>query len=105
MCRIEPQGSADVANILAVARRYECPFAILGGGVSPYRGASSADQGVTIDMRRMKKIAFVAEAALRVGAGSVWGEVYRALEPFNMSATGTRSSLTDVVGSILGGTC
>lgn len=102
-CRIEPRNSSDVANTLAVARQYECHFAILGGGVSPYRRASNADQGITIDMRRMKNIAFVAETTIKVEAGSVWGEVYRALEPFNMSATGTRSSLTGVVGSILGG--
>ncbi|TID13242.1 FAD-binding domain-containing protein [Venturia nashicola] len=103
LCRIEPHNSSDVARVLAIARGHECHFAILGGGVSPYRGASNADQGITIDMRRMKNIAFVAETAIRVEAGNVWGEVYRALEPFNMSATGTRSSLTGVVGSILGG--
>lgn len=103
LCRIEPRDSSEVASILTVARQYECTFAVLGGGVSPYRDASNADSGITIDMRKMASIAFVDGAAVRVGPGIVWGEVYRVLEHFNMSATGTRSSSTGVVGSILGG--
>ena len=105
LCRIEPEQPAHVAEILATLRKYECQFAILGGGTSPFRGASNADQGVTIDMQRMNHVAFANETSLelKVGAGSVWADVYHALDALNMSATGTRNSLTGVVGSILGG--
>ncbi|KAI9675990.1 MAG: hypothetical protein M1822_008376 [Bathelium mastoideum] len=90
---------------MSVIRRHQCHFAVLGGGMSPFYGASNADGGITIDMGRMKDIAFVDEANLhlKVSAGSIWANVYRALESFNMSATGTRNSLTGVIGSILGG--
>lgn len=56
-------------------------------------------------MRRMREIAFVEGTDLQVsvGAGNLWADVYRALQPWNMSAVGTRNSLTGVVGSILGG--
>lgn len=37
------------------------------------------------------------------GAGAVWADVYRELDPRNMSATGTRNGLPGVTGSILGG--
>jgi FAD/FMN-containing dehydrogenase len=56
-------------------------------------------------MRRLNSIDFVEDekSAIRVGAGNVWADVYRELDPWGMSATGTRNSLTGVVGSILGG--
>jgi hypothetical protein len=94
-----------VAEILAIVRKHECHFAVLGGGTSPFRGASNAHEGVTISLRRMKEVSFVDETKreIRVGGGSLWADVYSALDPFNMSATGTRNSLTGVVGSILGG--
>jgi hypothetical protein len=33
----------------------------------------------------------------------LWADVYRYLDPLDLSAAGTRNSLTGVVGSILGG--
>jgi FAD/FMN-containing dehydrogenase len=105
ICRIEPRDSQDVEVILSAARLYECHFAVLGGGTSPFRLASNAARGITIDMRRIKEVSFVDgnDSQITVGAGSLWSEVYQALQPRNMSATGTRNSLVGVVGSILGG--
>lgn len=105
LCRVEPEDSADVAEVLTIVRHYDCHFAVLGGGTSPFKGASSAIQGVTIDMRRMRNVTLIDNGKLevRVGGGSRWADVYRTLDPFNMSATGTSNSLTGVVGSILGG--
>lgn len=56
-------------------------------------------------MQRMKSVQLVDNDLLhvKVGAGAVWADVYRELDPRNMSATGTRNSLTGVTGSILGG--
>jgi FAD/FMN-containing dehydrogenase len=105
LCRVEPEDSKDVAEVLQIIRRYECHFSILGGGTSPFRGASNADQGITIDMRRMKDIEFVnkTKGELKVGAGSLWADVYRALEPFKMAATGTRNSEYKYgVGEVIG---
>ncbi|KAH8821358.1 hypothetical protein F5884DRAFT_827612 [Xylogone sp. PMI_703] len=104
-CRVEPQNASDVAKILAVAKVHWCHFAVLAGGTSPFRYASNADGGITIDMRRMKSVQIVDDQLLhvKVGAGAIWADVYRELDPRNMSATGTRNSLTGVTGSILGG--
>jgi len=104
-CRVEPSTAAEVSKILTVAKVYQCRFAVLAGGTSPFRYASNADGGITIDMQRMKRVELIDEDLLhvKVGAGAVWADVYRELDPRNMSATGTRNSLTGVTGSILGG--
>lgn len=41
--------------------------------------------------------------AVQVGGGVIWADLYRFLDPYNLTAVGTRNSLTGVVGSILGG--
>lgn len=53
----------------------------------------------------MNKVEFVQgdTPTLNVGGGAIWADVYRELDPRNLSAVGTRNSLTGVVGSILGG--
>jgi hypothetical protein len=58
-------------------------------------------------MRRMKSVELIDEDLLhvKVGASATWADVYRELDLRNMSATGTRNSLTGVTGSILGGMC
>ena len=94
------------ARILTTIRAYACRFAILGGGASPFKGASNSEDGVTLDLSRMKHIELLegnAPPKLKVEAGAVWQEVYHYLRPRRLYAVGTRSSLPGVVGSILGG--
>lgn len=78
---------------------------MLGGGTAPFRGASNADGGVTIDLQALK---FVRESddypnSIDVGGGALWDDVYGYLDPKNLTAVGTRNSFTGVAGSILGG--
>ena len=104
-CRVQPSNADEVAKILAVARGQKCHFAVLAGGTAPFRYASNADQGITIDMQKMKTLELIAsDTLMRVGAGALWADVYRELDLRNLSATGTRNSLSGVTGSILGGT-
>lgn len=103
-CTAEPSTSTEVAEILTTAKMYECHFAVLAGGTSPFRYASSADGGITINMRRMRWVDLDEDILqIKVGAGALWGDVYRELDPKNMSATGTRNARNGVTGSILGG--
>jgi FAD/FMN-containing dehydrogenase len=104
-CRVQPSNTVEVAEILAVVREQNCHFAVLAGGTAPFRYASNADQGITIDMQKMKTVELIAsDTLMTVGAGALWADVYRELDPRNLSATGARNSLTGVTGSILGGT-
>ena len=103
-CTVRPRRAKEIADILAIAREHSCHFAVLAGGTSPFKGASNADGGITIDMSLMKSIELDADSMqLTVGGGSLWADVYRFLDPRNLSATGTRNSLTGVAGSTLGG--
>ncbi|CAD6576146.1 MAG: hypothetical protein ASARMPRED_007618 [Alectoria sarmentosa] len=103
-CTVRPRGAGDVASVLAIAREQACHFAVLGGGTSPFKGASNAEGGITIDMSLLKNIELDPDSMeIAVGGGSLWADVYRFLDPRNLSATGTRNSLTGVVGSVLGG--
>ena len=102
---MQPRTAEDVATTLNIARTQSCHFSILGGGTSPFRGAAIAENGVTIDLRRMDWVKFVdnRQNLLAVGGGATWNDVYAALDPLDLYAVGTRNSLTGVVGSILGG--
>ncbi|KAK8078575.1 hypothetical protein PG996_004745 [Apiospora saccharicola] len=111
-CRVQPRSADEIAAVLNVVRERRCRFAVLGGGTAPSAGSSNAEGGVTIDLRRMDDVRMVDapktdwstnDPVVQVGGGARWADVYRLLEPRNMSAVGTRSSLTGVVGSILGG--
>jgi FAD/FMN-containing dehydrogenase len=103
-CTVEPSTSTEVAEILMMVKIYECHFAVLAGGTSPFRYASSADGGITINMSRMRWVDLNEDLLqVTVGAGALWGDVYRDLDPKNMSVTGTRNARNGVTGSILGG--
>ncbi|KAM7185569.1 protein of unknown function (DUF3328) domain containing protein [Rhypophila sp. PSN 637] len=107
-CRAQPLSASEVADVLHIARTRRCPFAVLGGGTSPFRGGSNVQGGITVDLQLMKAIGLLdygqeGEQAIRVDGGAIWADVYRELDPRNLSAVGTRNSLTGVVGSILGG--
>lgn len=38
-----------------------------------------------------------------LGSGLVWGTIYKALEPYNVSVVGARVSVVGVAGFLLGG--
>ncbi len=104
-CRVRFQRPQQVATALSAVVSRACHFAVLGGGTAPFRGASNADGGVTIDLQALK---FVRESddypnSIDVGGGALWDDVYGYLDPKNLTAVGTRNSFTGVAGSILGG--
>jgi FAD/FMN-containing dehydrogenase len=102
---VQPDNAQDIAIALGVVRKFGCHFAVLGGGTSPFKGASNAHGGVTIDLYALNTVKFTSSEKkhARVGGGAIWADVYRYLDPKNMSAVGTRNSLTGVAGSIIGG--
>lgn len=60
--------------------------------------------GITINMKRMRYVQ-LNEDLLQVeaGAGALWSDVYRTLDPKNLSATGSRNARNGITGSIRGG--
>ena len=102
-CTVQPKSAEDVASILAIAREHSCHFVILGGGTSPFQGASNAEGGITIDLRFLKTLELNSDSTEITVGGAIWADVYRFLDARNLSAVGTRNSLTGVAGSVLGG--
>jgi FAD/FMN-containing dehydrogenase len=68
-----------------------------------FPGASNAQQGITIDLRNLNSLQ-VSDDRLTtfVGTGTKWGEVYRELEPMNLTVSGGRDTQIGIGGFILG---
>lgn len=96
----------DVADVMAAVRfgkENSMLTAIRGGGHNA-AGLASCDDGLVIDLSRMKGIRVnPAAKTVRVEGGCVWGEVDHATHAFGMAAPAGVISTTGVAGLTLGG--
>src|SRR5262245_1171539 len=93
----------DVAAAIRFAREHDLRIAVRGGAHNG-AGLASVDDGLVIDLSPMKTVAVDAAArTVRVGAGSVWGEVDAATQPHNLAVPTGIISSTGVAGLTLGG--
>jgi FAD/FMN-containing dehydrogenase len=98
-----PAGSDDVAAIVRFARERDLPIAVRGGGHNG-AGLASVDDGVVIDLSRLKAISVdPSSGSVRVGGGSVWGEVDAATQEHGLAVPAGIISTTGVGGLTLGG--
>lgn len=102
-CVIFPGSPQEVSQALQILNEYNCHLAVKSGGHGIFAGASNAPGGVTIDMRDINGLK-VADDRLTtsIGTGRKWGEVYRELEPMNLTVVGGRDTQIGVGGFILG---
>jgi len=93
----------DVIQAVNFAREENLLVAIRGTGHN-VAGFAVCDDGLVIDLSRMKDIAVDPPArTARVEGGCNWGEVNDALQPHGLAATGGFVSITGVSGLTLGG--
>ncbi|KAF2774080.1 FAD-binding domain-containing protein [Teratosphaeria nubilosa] len=86
------------------SRWTQCPFAVKSGGHSSYANQSSIKDGISITSQRINRIQLSADSkSVSFGSGLRWGDVYKALEPYNVAVLGGRVSDIGVGGLILGG--
>ncbi|KAL9119094.1 MAG: hypothetical protein Q9187_004351 [Circinaria calcarea] len=80
-------------------------FAVRSGGQNPNPGSGSIDgSGVLIDMAHINALQISADTkSVNVGSGARWGEVYKYLDPYGLSAVGARSPIPAVGGFLMGG--
>ena len=117
-CGVQPGSVADVAIIVSHKRfidvtkidfqlktlaQHRVPFAVKGGGHATNPEFSSTT-GVQISMNRFQKIIYHPDnQTVDLGSGLIWGNVYKALEPYNVTVVGGRVNVVGVAGYLLGG--
>ena len=103
-CRIKTENTCEVSQVVRLLRDHDASFAVVSGGHSVLVGASNIETGITLDLSQFTSIAV--SDGLRVteiGAGARWAEVYKTLEPLNLTVAGGRADSVGVSGFLLGG--
>ena len=96
-------GTADVVDAVKFARQHNLLVAVRGGGHS-VAGHSSCDEGVVIDLTRMRGVEVDPESRIaRTQGGALWGDVDRETQAFGLVVPGGVVSETGVAGLTLGG--
>ncbi|KAF8486364.1 FAD dependent oxidoreductase [Russula ochroleuca] len=102
-CSVEPGSAEDVGEILRILGSTRTPFAVKGGGHSMNPGFSSTT-GVQIAMTRFNQTKLNSmTSTVDVGAGLIWDQVYKTLEPTGVNVLGGRIPGIGVAGLTLGG--
>jgi FAD/FMN-containing dehydrogenase len=96
-------GAADVARAIRFAREHDLVVAIRGGGHNG-AGLGTCDDGVVIDLSRLKDVSVDPRTrTVRVGGGCTWGEVDRATGEHGLATPSGIIGTTGVGGLTLGG--
>lgn len=100
---VQPESARDVAAALAFARDHRLLLSVKGGGHN-IAGTCIAEDGVMLDMSRMRSVAVDPVARLaHVGPGCLLGDVDRATQEHGLATTLGFVSETGVAGLTLGG--
>jgi FAD/FMN-containing dehydrogenase len=98
-----PTGVADVVAAVGFARKYDLEVAVRGGGHN-VAGTAVCDDGLVIDLARMKSIRVdPAARTVRAEAGVTWAELDRETQVFGLATPGGEVSVTGIAGLTLGG--
>lgn len=100
---VRAAGTADVAAAVAFARNHDLPLAVRGGGHG-VAGFATCDEGVVIDLGRMRRVEVDPERRLaRAEGGCTWSDFNDATHAFGLATTGGAVSTTGIAGLTLGG--
>lgn len=79
-----------------------CPFAIRGGGHTPYPGAASLNDGVVIDLKNLPVPGISLDRkSITVSPSQRWDEVTQELDGYNLSTLGARVASVGTGGATL----
>ncbi|MFG3658715.1 FAD-binding oxidoreductase [Streptomyces sp. NPDC047706] len=96
-------GTADVVEAVRIAREHRPVVSIRGGG-HQVAGSAVCDDGLVIDLSRMKGVHVdPAARTARAQAGVTWGELDRETQLHALATPGGEISATGIAGLTLGG--
>jgi FAD/FMN-containing dehydrogenase len=103
-CIFLPSVNTDVSVLVLLSRLTQCPFAAKSGGHAAMKGASNIPNGITVSFEKLKKISLAKDKkSVVIQPGNNWGEVYKTLNPKDVTVTGGRVSVVGTGGLTLGG--
>lgn len=102
-CMVLPESTADVQAIARTISKHDCPFGVRSGGHSTWKGSNGVKYGVTVDFSYMNATTYDEKTGLAATEpGARWGSVYEALNPYNVTVVGARTSVVGVGGFTTG---
>jgi FAD/FMN-containing dehydrogenase len=100
---VQAGGTADVVAAVRVARDRGLPIAVRGGGHG-VAGFATCDEGVVIDLGRMRRVEVDADRRrARAEGGCTWADFNQATHASRLATTGGVVSSTGIAGLTLGG--
>ncbi|KAL4879682.1 hypothetical protein BJY04DRAFT_208584 [Aspergillus karnatakaensis] len=103
-CVFIPSIDTEVSTLVLLSQRTNCPFAAKSGGHAAFAGASSSQGGITMLFQDLNEIALNKDKSIAsIGPGNKWGQVYKALAPYDLAVVGGRASEIGVGGLLTGG--
>ncbi|KAJ6441518.1 hypothetical protein O9K51_05069 [Purpureocillium lavendulum] len=102
-CIFKPSVTKDVSVLILLSRLSRCPFAFKSGGHAAFAGASSVQGGITVSFENFKNVTVSHDkTTVKIQPGNSWVDVYRALEPYEITVTGGRVARVGTGGLTLG---
>lgn len=99
-----PEKASDISNIVLISRAAQCPFAVRSGGHARFKGASSADGGITVSFEKMKGLTLSSDKKIAsIEPGNLWHDIYSTLAEDNLAVIGGRVAAIGVGGLVTGG--
>jgi FAD/FMN-containing dehydrogenase len=101
---VRPQSDEDIATALRFAREQRLVISIRSGGRLLTAQATN-DRGLVIDMAHFTTVTLLdpAQRLVRIGAGAHWGDVAKALAPYDLAISSGDTKQVGVGGLTLGG--
>jgi FAD/FMN-containing dehydrogenase len=93
----------DVSATLAEIRKNNIPFTVRGGGHST-SGAASIEDGIVIDLSKMRNVTVDPQAkTIKAEGGTIWADVDAEAAKYGLATVGGTVNHTGVGGLTLGG--
>jgi len=100
---VQAAGPADVISVVRFAREHDLLLAVRGGGHG-IAGYATCEDGLVLDLRRMKGIRVDPEQrTVRAEGGCTWGDLNHSTYALGLATTGGIISTTGIAGLTLGG--